>query len=110
MDLGQLSLVLDYPVQRIDRNIPAFLKELLSAGIKHEPCCFRTNIPTKVTDILNEPLVLNKEITLHNEVLFFKDWIAAGVIKMSDICYEEQRGLLSDWLIGFPVFSLLTAR
>ena len=64
------------------------------AGIKHEPCRFRTNVPTKVTDILNEPLVLNKEITLHNEVLFFKDWIAAGVIKISDICYEVVPGFL----------------
>ena len=94
MDLGKLSLVLDYPLQRIDGNIPAFHKELLSAWLKHEPCRLRTNVPTIVTDILNEPLFLNKEITLHNEVLFFKVWIAAGVIKISDICYEIVPGFL----------------
>ena len=33
MDLGKLSLVLDYPVQRIDRNIPLFHEELLSAWL-----------------------------------------------------------------------------
>ena len=49
---------------------------------------------TLVTDILNEPLFLNKEITLHNEILFFKDWIAAGVIKSSDICHEVVPGFL----------------
>ena len=94
MDLGKLSLVLDYPLQRIDGNIPAFHKELLSAWLKHEPRRFRTNVPTIVTDILNEPLFLNKENTLHNELLFFKDWIAAGVIKISDICYEVVPGFL----------------
>ena len=94
MDLGKLSLVLDYPVQRIDRNIPSFHEELLSAWLKHEPCSFRTNVPTIVTDILNEPLFLNKEITLHHELLFFKDWIVAGVIKISDICYEVVPGFL----------------
>ena len=51
-------------------------------------------IPTIVTDILNEPLFVNKEITLHNELLFFKNWIAAGVIKISDICYEVVPGFL----------------
>ena len=96
MDLGKLSLVLDYPLQRmrIDRNIRAFQKELLSAWLKHEPCSFRTNVPPIVTDILNEPLFLNKEVTLHNRLLFFKDWIAAGVIKISDICYEVVPGFL----------------
>ena len=94
MDLDKLSLVLDYPLQRIDRHIPAFQKELLSAWLKHEPCRFLTNIPTIVTDMLNEPLFLNKEITLHNELLYFKDWIAAGVIKISVICYEVVPGFL----------------
>lgn len=49
---------------------------------------------TLVTDILNEPLFLNEEITLRNEIIFFKDWIAAGVIKISDICYEVVPGFL----------------
>ena len=94
MELGKLSLVLEYPLQRIDRNIPAFHKELLSAWAKHEPCRLRTNVPTMATDILNEPLFLNRHITLHDELLFFKDWVAAGVIKIRDICYEVVPGFL----------------
>ena len=94
MELGKLSPVLEYPLQRIDHNIPAFHKELLSAWVKHELCRLRTNVPTMATDILNEPLSLNRHITLHDEVLFFKDWIAAGVIKISDICYEVVPGFL----------------
>ena len=94
MELGKPSLVLEYPLQRIDRNIPAFHKELLSAWVKHEPCRLRTNVPTMATNILNEPLFLNSHFTLHDEVLFFKDWIAAGVIKISDICYEVVPGFL----------------
>ena len=94
MDFGKLSLVLEYPLQRIDRNIPAFHKELLFAWVKHEPCCLRTNAPTMATDILNEPLFLNRHITLHGELLFFKDWIAAGIIKINDICYEVVPGFL----------------
>ena len=81
MDLGKLSLVLEYPLQRIDRNIPAFHMELLSAWVKHEPCRLRTNVPTMATDILNEPLFLNSLITLHDGLLFFKDWIAAGLLR-----------------------------
>ena len=69
MDLGKLSLVLEYPLQRIDRNIPAFHKELLSPWAKHELCRLRTNVPTMATDILNEPLFLNRHISLHDELL-----------------------------------------
>ena len=94
MDLGKLSLVLEYPLQRVDRNIPAFHKELLSPWAKHELCRLRTNVPTMATDILNEPLFLNRHISLHDELLFFKDWIAAGVIKIRDICYELVPGFL----------------
>ena len=94
MELGKLSLVLDYPLQRIDRGILAFHKELLSAWLEQEPCRLRINVPTTVTDILSEPLFLNRQITLHNELLFLKDWIAAGIIRIRDICYEVVPGFL----------------
>ena len=48
-------------------------------------------LPQSWTSLMNHSYTV---ITLHNELLFFKDWFAAGVIKVSDICYEVVPGYL----------------
>ena len=95
MKLGKLSLALDYSLQRVDRTIQAIHKELLSAWQKFGPCRFRTQTPTIVTVILNELLFLNKQITINDEPLLYRNWISAGLTKTSDVCYEVIPSFLS---------------
>ena len=94
MKLGKMTLVLDYSPQRIDRDIPAFHKELLMAWHKHKECHTRARTPESVTDILNEPLFLNELIKFQEKPLIYTDWIAAGLTQIKDICYEAVPGLL----------------
>ena len=63
MNLGKMTLVLDFSPQRINRDIPAFHRELLMTWRRHKECHTRTQIPESVTDVLNEPLFLNDLIT-----------------------------------------------
>ena len=70
-----------------------YIQEVTKDNKRHQ-IPFEPRENTLVTDILNEPLFLNKEITLRSEIQFFKDWIAAGVINISDICYEVVPGFL----------------
>jgi hypothetical protein len=84
--LGKMSLLLDYSLQRIDRDIPSFHKELLTAWHRHKGYRVRTGSAESVTDILNEPLFLNPEITTEDKPLNFTDWIAAGITRIRDIC------------------------
>ena len=94
MKLGKLTLALEYSLQRINRDVPAFLKELLSAWFKHSPCRVRTHVPVSRRDILKEPLFLNKQITVDEVPRFYADWIAAGLTRVKDICYEAVPGFL----------------
>ena len=94
MRLGKLVLALDYSPQRIDRDIPTFHKELLIAWHKHKQHRTRTHIPETLVDILNEPLFLNELITVHDKPLFYADWVAAGISRVKDICYETVPGYL----------------
>ena len=94
MPLGKMTLLLDYSLQRIDPDIPAFYKELLTAWNKHGEHRIRIQTPESATDILNEPLFLNDLITTQNKPLFFKEWIAAGLTQIKDICYEVVPGYL----------------
>ena len=94
MRLGKLVLALDYSPQRIDRDIPTFHKELLIAWHKHKQHRTRTHIPETLVDILNEPLFLNELITVHDKPLFYADWVAAGISRVKDICYEAVPGYL----------------
>ena len=94
MKLGKMTLVLDYSPQRIDRDIPAFHKELLMACHKHKECHTRARTPESVTDILNEPLFLNELIKFQEKPLIYTDWITAGLTQIKDICYEAVPGLL----------------
>ena len=88
MKLGTLTLALEYSVQPINRDVPAFHKELLSAWFKHSPCRVRTHVPVSRRDILEEPLFLNKQITADEVSLFYADWIPAGLTRVKDICYK----------------------
>ena len=91
MRVGKLFLALSFPLQCIDHTIPAFHEELLSAWQKFRPCRFSTQTPTT---ILKEPLFLNKQITISDESLLYRNWIAAGITNISDACYEVVPNLL----------------
>ena len=75
----------EYSLQRINRDVPAFHKELLSAWFKHRPCRVRTHVPVSRRDILEEPLFLNKQITVDEVPLFYAYWIAAGLTRVKGI-------------------------
>lgn len=92
--LGKMSLTLDYSLQRIDRDIPSFHKELLTTWHRHKDHQVQTRSPESVTDILNEPLFLNPLIMTDDKPLIFTDWIAAGFTRIRDICYEVIPGYL----------------
>ena len=94
MRLGTMSLALNYSLQRIDRDIPSFHKELLTVWYRHEDLHMRTESPESVTDIFNEPLFLNPAITTADKPLIFTDWVAAGITRIRDICYEVIPGFL----------------
>lgn len=76
-----MTLVLDYSPQRINRDIPAFHRELIMARHRHKECHSRTQIPESVTDVLNEPLFLNDLITSQEKLLLYTNWIGAGITR-----------------------------
>ena len=82
MHLGKMSLALDYSLQRIDRDIPGFHRELLTAWHRHRDHHVRTRSPESL-------------ITTDDKPLIFTDWIAAGITRIKDICYEVIPGYLS---------------
>ena len=89
LHLGKMTLTMDYPLQRINRDIPLFHKERLpTAWHRHRILRTRTRSPESVTDILNEPLFMNSLISTKDKPLFFLDWITAGITRIKDICYE----------------------
>ena len=88
MKLGKLTLALEYSLQSINRDVPAFHKELLSAWFKHSPYRVRTHVSVSIS------LFLNKQITVDDVPLFYADWIASGLTRVRDICYEAVPGFL----------------
>ena len=94
MRLGTMSLALNYSLQRIDRDIPSFHEELLTAWHRQKDLHMRTESPDSIIDILNEPLFLNPAITTADKPLIFTDWVAAGITRIGDICYEVIPGFL----------------
>ena len=54
----------------------------------------RTDSPESITDIFNEPLFLNPAIITADKPLIFTDWVAAGITRIRDICYEVIPGFL----------------
>ena len=97
MKLGKMTLVLDYSPQRINREIPAFHRELLMTWHRHKECHTRTQIPESVTDVLNEPLLLNDLITSQEKPLLFYTRIGLQQVShvVRNICYEAVPGFLS---------------
>lgn len=87
MQLGKLSLVVDYAPGEIDRSISTFYRELLLAWNKHEHVRVRSHPPEALSDILNEPLFQNKLIIVNNEPLYRADWITD---KSQAISHPEQ--------------------
>ena len=94
MDLGRMTLALDFSQRHITRTIPSFHKELLNAWSKHKEHRIRTQTPKFTEDILQEPLFLNELIVVRNKPLLYTDWIAAGIFRVKDICYEVVPGFL----------------
>lgn len=95
MNLGKLSLVLDFSTRQIGRDVPIFHKELLLAWQEHKHLLTRTNIPDNVQNILNEPLFQNELITFNDQPLpAIADWVAAGITQVKHICYEVVPGFL----------------
>ena len=96
MKLGKMTLVLDYSPQRINGDIPAFHRELLMTWHRHKECHTRTQIPESVTDVLNEPLLLNDLITSQEKPLLFYTRIGLQQVShvVRNICYEAVPGFL----------------
>ena len=94
MDLGRMTLALDFSQWHITWTIPAFLKEPLNAWSKHKEHCIRMQTPKFTEDILQEPLFLNELIVVRNNPLLHKDRIAAGIFRVKDICYKVVPGFL----------------
>ena len=93
MRLGKLTLALHYSPRQIDRDIPTFYKVLI-AWHKHQHLHTRSHIPSKLADILNEPLFQNELITVDNQPLANPDKVSSGITQMKDICYEAIPGYL----------------
>ena len=94
MNLGKMTLALDFSRRHINRTIPAFHKELLNAWSKHKEHRIRLQTSKSTVDILQEPLFLNELIAVQNKPLLYTDWIAAGIVRIKDICYEVVPGFL----------------
>ena len=95
MNLGKLSLVLDFSTRQIGCDVPIFYKELLVAWQQHRHLLTRTHIPDNFQDILTEPLFQNELITFNDQPLaVIADWVMAGVTQVKDICYEVVPGYL----------------
>ena len=86
MPLGKYTLALNYTLHQIDRHIPPFHRDLLTAW--HTDADYHQRINTTITlpDILKEPLFHNPLISANNGPLHHLDWIKAGVLSIEDIC------------------------
>lgn len=96
MNLGKLSLVLDFSTRQIGRYVPVFYKGLLLAWQQHRHLLTRTHIPNNFQNILTEPLFQHELITINDQRLrVIADCVKAGVTQVKDICYEIVPGYLS---------------
>lgn len=81
MQLGKLTPALQYSPRQIDHDIPTFYRELLIAWYKHQHLRTRSHIPSKLPDILNEPLFQNERITVDNQPLLIQTGCLQGSLK-----------------------------
>ena len=94
MPLGKYTLALNYTLHHIDRHIPPFHRELLTAWHTHADYHQRIYPPITLPIILKEPLFHNPLISANNAPLLYSDWIKAGVLSIEDICYSVIPGFL----------------
>ena len=94
MPLGKYTLALNYTLHHIDRHIPPFHRELLTAWHTHADYHQRIYPLITLPDILKEPLFHNPLISANNAPLLYSDWIKAGVLSIEDICYSVVPGFL----------------
>jgi len=66
IQLGKLTLATDFAPRDIDRDVPAFQRELLCAWINHKCYHERTDVPDSLLDIFEEPLFRNKFTNVNN--------------------------------------------
>lgn len=90
-----MTMAQDFSEKQIDRTIPIFHQELLQAWLLFKKNVTRVTPPKQAIDIMNESLFLNPCIRLTDgTTLLNKVWIAVGVTKIKDICYEVIPGFL----------------
>ena len=94
MPLGKYTLALNYTLHHIDRHIPPFHRDLLTAWHTHADYRQRIHPPITLPDILKEPLFHNALISANNAPLLHSDWIKAGVLSIENICYSVIPGFL----------------
>ena len=94
MPLGKYTLALNYTLHHIDRHIPSFHRDLLTAWHTHADYHQRIHPPITLPDILKEPLFHNPLISANNAPLLYSDWTKAGVLSIEDICYSVIPGFL----------------
>ena len=104
MPLGKYRLALNYTLHQIDRHIPPFQRDLLTAWHTHADYHQRINPPITLPDILKEPLFHNPPISANSAALHHLDWIKAGVLSIEDICSS----VISGFLPPLAVHELLT--
>lgn len=78
------------------KHISAFYQELLRAWKK-----FKDNVidDVDITQVYKQPLFLNPKIKCDDNILFFEDFIAAGICSIADICYEYVPGILKNEIV-----------
>ena len=94
MPTGKHTLTLDYTIQHIDRHIPLFHRDLLTAWLAHSDHHTRINTPVTLPDVMKEPLFRNPVISDNNDTIYYIDWIKAGIIFVEDLCYSVIPGFL----------------
>ena len=94
MPLGKYTLALDHTLHQIDRHIPPFHRDLLTAWHTHADYHQCIHPPITLSDILKEPLLHNPLISANSAPLLHSDWIKAFVLSIEDICYSVIPGFL----------------
>jgi len=73
------------------KGIPEFYREVLGAWKEFLPTIVYK--PEGMKEFLN-PLFLNSNILYEEKELYFKQWIAAGIIQVRDVLYEVIDGFI----------------
>lgn len=90
MDFQTEYIYLKLPKRRLAK-LPYVYQEMLSAWYE-----ITENIEFNFSyrDILNQPLFYNPKVKYKNDMLYFKSYIDAGIVKIKDITYEKKPGFL----------------